>query len=227
MVITRRYGIAGARTAAGATVVIDVFRAFSAAAYAFAAGADRIILAESVAEAIGIAERIPGSLLMGEVNGVKPGEFDIGNSPGEIVADQARVSARTIVHRSSSGTRCARAALAAGAAPLFVASLVVVSATARAITGAERVTIIPSGIGGAEPADEDEICADVLTDLLSGVACDVPAAAARVAALERAEGLRLAPFTHPDDIALCTQADRFDFAMKVSETSDGMTLACV
>ena len=74
----------------GPTVVIDVFRAFSAAAYALAAGAEEIVLTETVAEAESVAHGMPGSVLMGEVNGVKPPGFHLGNSPGEIVASGER-----------------------------------------------------------------------------------------------------------------------------------------
>ena len=52
--------------------MIDVFRAFSAAAYAFAAGATRILLAAEVDEARNIAGSTPDAILMGEVNGAKP-----------------------------------------------------------------------------------------------------------------------------------------------------------
>jgi 2-phosphosulfolactate phosphatase len=225
--ITRQHGIAGARSAAGATVIIDVFRAFSAAAYAFAAGAERIILAETVDEAIDLGRHLPGAVLMGEVGGIKPEAFDLGNSPGEIVTAPSLVAGRTIVHRSSSGTRCARAALNAGAGPLYVASLVVVSATARALAGNDHVTIVGSGIAATEPATEDEVCGDALADLLSGIPCDIQGAAARVAASERARVLREASFTHDDDVLLCTDADRFDFAMAASQTAAGLALACV
>jgi 2-phosphosulfolactate phosphatase len=227
VIIARNRGIAGARSATGPTVVIDVFRAFSAAAFALAAGAERIVLAETVEEAVSLAADIPRAVLMGEVRGVKPPEFDLGNSPGEIRDDPALVSGRTVVHRSSSGTRCARAAFAAGARPLYVAGLVVASATARVLDGAGRVTIVASGIGGNEAAAEDDICGDLIAELLLTGNADVATYAARVAGLDRAQTLQRASFTHPDDIALCTDSDRFDFAMPATAVSGRMVVSRV
>jgi 2-phosphosulfolactate phosphatase len=227
MIVTRRRGIAGAAEATGTTAVIDVFRAFSAAAYALSAGARSIVLAETVAEATSLAESIPGAVLMGEVDGAQPEGFDVGNSPGEILADPGLVAGKVVVHRSTSGTRCARAAFANGASPLYVASLVVASATARALGRTHEVTIVAAGVAGRDLAAEDEICADILTELLLSGRADVAAAAERVADHPRADALRNAWFTHPDDIALCTVGDRFDFAMEATEASGRLTVGQV
>jgi 2-phosphosulfolactate phosphatase len=221
MQITHGLGTAGAATAAGPTVVVDVFRAFSAAAYAFGVGAEQIVLAERVDEAMDLSAVLPGSILMGEDGGVRPAGFDLGNSPGEILADPARVAGKTIVHRSSSGTRCARAALRSGSEPLYVGSLAVASATASALRGENGVTIIAAGLGGMEPAEEDLICALLLEQLLAGAAPDLKQAGRQAAATERAVTLQQADFTHPDDIRLCCAVDRFEFAMQ-AESEDGL-----
>lgn len=223
MQVIHRSGIAGARRATGPTIVIDVFRAFSAAAYAFDAGAEKIVLAEGVDEAIALAAAIPGSVMMGEDGGIRPDEFDLGNSPGEIVAQPVAVAGKTIVHRSSSGTRCARVAFAAGAAPIYVASLVVASATVRAMSNADRVTIVAAGLGGIEPADEDLLCAELMALLFDGGTADPAAVGEKVGKLDRATVLREAEFTHPDDVALCTAVDRFGFAMR-AEIKNGLLL---
>ena len=214
MEIHHRFGLEGAAVASGPTIVIDVFRAFSAAAYAFAAGAKRIVLAEGVDEAIQLAATVPGAILMGEDGGVRPDAFDLGNSPGEIVADPGALDGKTIVHRSSSGTRCARAALSAGAEPSYVASLVIAAATVRSLEEENDITIVAAGLGGVEPAEEDQECADLLEALFRGRVGGLSETGRRVAASDRAQFLQTASFTHPDDIRLCTIVDRFDFAMR-------------
>jgi len=221
MRITRAFGIEASAAVSGATVVVDVFRAFSAAAYVFDAGAEEIVLTAEVDDARLLAGALPGSILMGEVDGRKPDGFRFGNSPGEVVAHAAEFAGRTVIHRSSAGTRCARAALLAGARPLFIASLVVASATAAALYEAEAVTIIGSGRSGNQPAAEDTIAGDGIAGCLTGDATPLVAAAATVAALPRAEQLRRAPWAHPDDVTLCTATDRFDFAMQVHATPQG------
>jgi 2-phosphosulfolactate phosphatase len=221
MDIRLAHGIAGAATATGATVVIDVFRAFSAAAYAFAVGADEIFLAEEVDEAQGIAAAIRGSVLMGEVSGVRPNGFTLGNSPGEIVDSPDTVKGKPVVHRSSAGTRCARAALAAGAGPLYVASLVVASATAAVLANESAVTIVASGESGVAASVEDEVCAEVIAGLLRRDRSRLRTSEAEISGCARAATLRSAAFAHADDVDLCAAADRFAFAMRVVER-DGL-----
>lgn len=221
MQIHRRTGIAEAGVATGATVVIDVFRAYSAAAYAFAAGATQILLATAVDEALQIASQVPDAILMGEVEGIKPKSFHLGNSPGEIVAKRDELKDRIIVHRSSAGTRAARAALAAGANPVYVSSLVVATATAAAVGNQPSVTLVASGESGTRPSEEDDLCADLIALLLQGDRGMLATVGQLVAATDRAHTLRTSAFAHPDDVRLCCDTDRFKFAMR-AETSNGL-----
>lgn len=65
----------GAKKAEGLTVVIDVFRAFSVACYAFANGASRIIPVGAIEDAYLLKEQHPDYILMGERGGViQPGD---------------------------------------------------------------------------------------------------------------------------------------------------------
>ena len=70
--------------AVGAVVVVDVLRAFTSAAYAFAAGACRIWLVQSVEEALAMKAAHPGLLAMGEDLGRRVPGFDFSNSPAEV-----------------------------------------------------------------------------------------------------------------------------------------------
>ena len=95
--------VEGARQARGATVVIDVFRAFSTACHAFLGGCARIFPVLDVDEARSLAASLPGSLLMGERFTRKLPGFDLGNSPTEVA--RADVRGRAIVHTTHAGTR--------------------------------------------------------------------------------------------------------------------------
>jgi 2-phosphosulfolactate phosphatase len=216
--LVRRQGLDGAAQASGPTVVIDTFRAFTACAFAVAGGIDRIVLAAELDEARHIAARLSGALLGGEERGIKPDDFDIGNSPGEFLA-LGDLGGRTLVHRTSAGTRCARAALDAGARPLWAASLVVAGATFREISGCRVVTVVPSGRYGTEQAPEDDAVADYFDAAVAGN-LDSGAIAAAVAATDRAHELAEASWVHPDDLDLCLDVDRFDFAMEVVRNGD-------
>jgi 2-phosphosulfolactate phosphatase len=224
MIIRHVFGFAGAATVTGPAIVIDVFRAFSAAAYALDAGATKILLTAEVDAARKLAATMPDSVLMGEVDGMRPDDFKLGNSPGEIQANPHLVAGRTIVHRSSAGTQCALAALENGANPVYVSSFVVASATASAAIDLPEVTIVASGLSGVVEAVEDTVCANLLGDLLLGSKVDLAASAEAVAATDRAQLLQSAAFAHPDDVRLCGDVDRFSFAMLATTTEGVVTV---
>jgi 2-phosphosulfolactate phosphatase len=205
---------------AGVVVAIDVIRAFTTAAYAFAAGAEAIWMVADVDEAIELAASIPGAIAMGEDHGRRPDAFALSNSPvGASVAD---VAGRTLVQRTSAGTRGLIAAVDADR--VFAASLVCASATARAVDQA----IVGTGSGppayvitGRFPDRPDRGTDDLLTAQLIerarvGVPLDADATAAAVLASEEARRtLALGDgHVHPDDIAYAVDVDRFGFAME-------------
>ena len=81
---------ADAGAAIGSVVVVDVLRAFTTAAYAFAAGARHVYLVGTVAEALEFKAANPGTLAMGEEHGRRPDGFDFANSPAQVAAADLR-----------------------------------------------------------------------------------------------------------------------------------------
>lgn len=210
-------GVAGAATAEGAVVVIDVFRAFSVSAYALAAGAVCCRLVREVEEAKALAGRIPGSVMSAEVDGLPVDGIPISNSPTQITRIDLR--GRVLVQRTSAGTQAMVAATRAERR--YAGSLVVASATVREIreAGCELVTLVAS----RPDHDEDVACARLLEALLLGQ----PAPAGLFEALyaspryqEVSSGVRAGfPST---DCSLALMTDRFDFAMPVDTDELGI-----
>jgi 2-phosphosulfolactate phosphatase len=211
-------GLEGAANAAGVAVVIDTFRAFTTAAYAQAQGVGTHYLVSTVEEAREIAERHREALLCGEVNGVRPDGFDLGNSPAEVL--EADVDGRVLVQRTSGGTRCVRAALSSGSTAVYAASLVVATATAHAVESAPTVTIVASGRDGTVPVFEDDATANLISDLIDGHG-EPRRVAAQVRDSDSATRLAESTWAHPDDVLLATDVDRFDFAMRCNLLPDG------
>ena len=87
----------------GVVVAVDVLRAFTTAAYAFAGGASAIWLAGAVDEALALREEIGADVVMGEEHGRRPPGFDLSNSP--VAVSRADLVGRVIVQRTSAGTR--------------------------------------------------------------------------------------------------------------------------
>lgn len=218
MQIVRALGIAGAAGASGTVIVIDTFRAFTTAAVLMSRGADPLYLAADLDEARSLASSTE-ALLCGEDLGRKPADFDLGNSPAEAL-DRHDLEGRAVVQRTTAGTRSVIAALDVGASPVFAASLVVASATAREVAGTSRVTIVGAGLHGLEPTVEDEWTADLIEAILAGRG-DPTGVARSVAASEPAQRLMDSAWAHPDDVAIATDVDRYSFAMRAERTPDG------
>lgn len=220
-------GLSGAEEAIGTTVVIDTFRAFTTAAFAHAGGVGRHYLVATLDQARALKDQHPTALLCGEDKGVTPSDFGLGNSPAEIL--EADLAGRTLIQRTSAGTRCVLAALASpNATSVHPASLVVASATARVVGAADEVTLVASGRFGTEPNIEDDLTADFITQ-----AVQEPSTTLTTAAFETAETVRLSdsarrllasPWSHPDDVDLCLDVDRFDFALVATLQRDGSAL---
>jgi 2-phosphosulfolactate phosphatase len=210
-------------TATGVAVAIDVIRAYTTAAYGLAAGAERILLTGTVAEALALRERFPGALVMGEVGGLPPDGFDFGNSPSALAG--LDLSGRTLIQRTSAGTQ--GAVRAARAEFLFGAAFVVAAATARAIRALqpEEVTLIETGVlpDIAVDGDEDIALGDYLALLLDGAAPEPAPYLRRVRLAQTAQKFLdpAKPEFPAADLDYCTYLDRFDFALRV-ERLDGL-----
>lgn len=217
--------IEGAARASGTVAIIDVFRAFTTAAVAFANGAARIVMVGSVEEALALRERGAGRICMGEVGGRPIEGFDFSNSPFEL--SKANLSGLTIIQRTSAGTQGIVTA-AKAAQHMFAASLVTASATARAIrsVASGRITLVAMGEEGKQRSTEDEICALYLRNLLEGRPGD-PDAARRMI-LSGGEAMKFhdvnRPWLIPDDVPFALDIGRYDFAIKVA-IEDGYPVA--
>jgi len=208
--------VAGARAARGTTVVIDVFRAFSVACYAYAGGVARMIPVGEIEVARELKRANPEYLTIGERHARKLEGFDFGNSPTEV--SQADLRGRTLVHTTHAGTQ--GLTNATQASEVLTGSLVNAGAICRYIRSQspERVSIVRMGQAATARSAEDDLCAELLVARLKGDAYDASQIRAR---------LRQAPaaqkFFDPDahwapetDFDLCTDVDRFDFVLRLS-----------
>lgn len=207
-------------TASDVVVVIDVCRAFTTAAYAFGAGAQRIYVTGAVEDALELKDRIPGALAMGEVEGEYIPGFDFGNSPVELSG--ADLAGRPLVQRTSAGTQ--GIVRSTGARCLLAASFAVAGATVRAIQRRDprAVTFVVTGRHHSNPryGDEDHACGAYMAALLRGESPNVQDYLAwkpgwlnvhhHALAREPRRQLLL------NDLQLCMTPDCFDFALPVT-----------
>ena len=221
MEITIDHLTAGAARARGIAVIIDVFRAYSVECYAYHAGIDRIYPIGDLDEAYALKRLHPEYLLAGERHARMGEGFDYGNSPSQL--EHADLRGRRMIHTTSAGTQGIRAA--AHAEIILLASLVNARATAEYIRSLhpERVSFVCMGFENLRPTQEDTVCAEYMRALLEGAPYDL---ASNVAALRDGPGARFfvpedQSFAPARDFELCTQTDRFPFALRLTQDEAG------
>jgi 2-phosphosulfolactate phosphatase len=196
----------------GTVVVLDVLRAYTTAAWAFALGADRIVLSDDTEEALALKACFPGALALKDS---RPYEgFELTNSPVELQAHDLK--GRIIVQRTTAGTVGAVAAKRAD--HLYCAGFLNAAATAAVIqrSGTAEAYFVVTGEDGA--GDEDLACAEYIAALVEAPATDSGPYLRRVANSNAARLMteRVAhgtPGVHARDIEAAMDADRFDFVM--------------
>ncbi len=211
----------------GVLIVIDVVRAFTTAAAAFEAGAERIICVEDVDAARDLRRQYPDSLLMGEDRGLAPEGFDFGNSPGEL--DGLDFGGMTMIQRTSNGTRglswiTAPVVLAAGAN----------NATATADYVTQNYPELPVQLVVTFPTGEDRACAEFIAAAIQGQPASASELQASVLACKEAYEARRTRLRSPEeldlfeqDLSRCAQVDCSDLAMVGERTNDGIQLTPV
>src|SRR4029453_12611192 len=86
----------------GVVVVVDVLRAFSTAAYAFAAGARAMVVAHSIGEIEALQRRYIPNITVGAQAGGRPiVGLDLGNSPASVAP--LDLSGRTVIEYTAGG----------------------------------------------------------------------------------------------------------------------------
>jgi 2-phosphosulfolactate phosphatase len=148
---------------------------------------------------------------------------EISNSPTAVAARDWQ--GLTLIQRSSAGTQGAAAA-AAAAGQVLAASLVVAAATAREVARRKppQVTLVAMGEESGHP--EDRACALYLEGLLAGRPADLAELLKPLFESERYARLQAGawPGFPATDLELSLQADRFDFAMPVTEAAGRLVL---
>ena len=172
-------------------------------------------MVSTIEEALALRAAGAGQICMGEVEGRAPEGFDLGNSPFE--ASRMDFAGKTLIQRTSAGTQ--GITVAARSERLYAASLVIATATARAMStgNPERISLVAMGKNAVARTDEDELCALHLRNLLEGRPGD--GAAVRQLILAGGEAGRFRdpsrPWLHPEDLDIALDIDRYDFAIRV------------
>jgi 2-phosphosulfolactate phosphatase len=213
--------VEGAQKARGVTVVIDVFRAFSVACYAYARGAKRIVPMAGIEEALAMKKSRPEIVAIGERHGRRVDGFDFGNSPTEI--SQADVRGKVLVHTTSAGTQgLTRASQADVVLTGSLVNAAAICAYIRSLSP-EQVSIVRMGYDAKERCAEDDLCAELLSARLSGKDYDIGGIRERLRSAPAAKKFfdPEATWAPETDFDLCTDVDRFGFVLQLTNRTQG------
>ncbi len=214
--------VSGAQAARGVTVVIDVFRAFSVACYAYAGGVAKMIPIADIEAARALKRAHPEYMTIGERHGRRLEGFDFGNSPTDI--QNADLRGKTLVHTTHAGTQGLTNASQADA--VLTGSLVNAGAICSYITALApaRVSIVRMGQAATERCAEDDLCADLLVARLKGELFDVSTVRDRLRSAPAAQKFfdPAADWAPETDFELCTEVDRFGFVLRLRKPEQGL-----
>lgn len=210
--------------AAHINVVIDVIRAFTVAHHAFLRGAQGIIPAATVDEALELKRLNPDFILAGEIKGLLIPGFELDNSPARL--QEFDLQGKLLIQKTTNGVTAALNAL--NAEHVLVTGFSNARTTAEIIKDRwlrdEETTI---NIIASHPSGDDDLaCAEYIADLLQRSDCVTPEATIqRIRASEAAKKFydNGQPEFLEEDLSLCTQEVPSDFVMKVN-IRNGMPL---
>ena len=214
--------IEGARAAEGLTVIIDVFRAFSLECYLYAMGAGEVRPVGTIEETFAWKEKDPGCVLVGERRGRRIDGCDLGNSPSFLQPEMIR--GKRIIHTTSAGTQGIVNAVRAD--EILTGSFVNAKAVADYIRkkAPEKVSLVCMGKEGVEEAEEDELCAVYLKNLLTeggmpGIDQKLPEL--RFSAGRHFFDPALRDVFPEQDFWMCIARDRFGFVLRIEKDPSG------
>jgi len=214
--------VKGAREARGLTIVIDVFRAFSAACYVAGNGARQIISVGGVETAFRLKAEHPDYLLMGERNEKMIGGFDYGNSPFQVESIDFR--GKTVVQTTSAGTQGLVNAVHAD--EILTGSFVNADALVNHIRrrSPAQVSLVCMGYAARHPIEEDTLCAEYIRMKLMG---ETPDYHDMTETIRKTSGKRFfvaenQHYAPSKDFYLCLDLNRFDFILKADKIAADM-----
>lgn len=206
--------VSGAERATGAVVIIDVFRAFSTACYAYDSGAVRLIVTDDSDKAFKLKKEYRNSVLVGERDEKKIEGFDYGNSPTELL--KADLQGKIVIQSTTAGTR--GLVRAVNADIIIAGSLVNAGAIIQYLRklNPSDVTLVAMGYRASVSADEDLLCAEIIKTGLEGneKSCQKQINELRFGAGARFFKLSNIDYSPPTDFFLCTMMNRFGFILR-------------
>lgn len=204
-----------------ATIVIDVFRAFTTACYVLERSPANYILATKSDVISKLSLKYKNCLLIGkpEINATLI--YDIPNSPTR--TKEVEIKNKTILHRTEAGAKGILNSLKNQSSVVLAAGFVNAHATVNYIKlhGFSHITLLPMGHEATTPSMEDEVCAQYIQTLIENKSMPLELS---LAAIKKGVGQYF--FTNDqwqypqEDLKHCLKLKRFNFAIQATLEDD-------
>ena len=208
--------------ATGIAIIIDVYRAFTVEPILIKNGSKKLIVIADKEIAYNLKKENSDYILIGERDGKKLPNFDYGNSPSQI--EKVDFTNKVIVHTTSCGTQGIVNSM--NAKEIITGSLVNISAIVKYIKNKEYddISIVTLAKPGADPFEEDKLCAEYIKEKLENKSTDE--FKARILNLKYTSGAKffddeLQEIYPKKDFYLCTDIDKYDFVLKAKKDEKG------
>lgn len=202
-----------AKDARGLVVVVDVLRAFTTVCYIAKNGARKIIAVFSLKKSRALKKKNSKLILIGERKGIKPKDFDFGNSPAEI--ESKDFSNKTIVFSTTRGTRAIYKTV--NAEEIITGSFVNAKAVVNYIKKKKPKVLSFVVTESSKGENEDLECVNYIKSILTKRIFDFQKVRSRLIKSSRSEGFLKNSMTKYSkrDFYLSLELDRFNFVLKV------------
>ena len=198
-----------------ATIVIDVFRAFTTACYILEQEPTGYFLTATSDVVRKLQTKYPKATLIGKPEKHCQLIYDIPNSPTRCLT--SHIKGKYILHRTEAGAKGVLHTLKNKRSLVLATSFVNAEATVRYLQYKQikQITIIPMGHEAKTPSLEDELCAEYILALFTNRKFSLD---------QHIQALRLGPGRYffsedqkqypAEDFKRCLQMKRFNFAIK-------------
>ena len=206
-------------------VIIDVFRAFTTAAYALDQNPKHYFLTNKTSVVERLIKEHPGAFLIGKPEIGQTLKYHIPNSPTRV--QKHDLKGKTIIHRTEAGAKGVLESRSAVTPLILVISFPNIVATAKYLKQFDRktITIKPMGHEGITASLEDTLLAEFLKSLLDGETIDMEPFMKELKAGPGKYFFQEDQWQYPeDDFKKCLEIDRFNFVMEARIHGDYASL---
>jgi 2-phosphosulfolactate phosphatase len=209
------------RNSNSATIVIDVFRAFTTAAYILSRNPSLYILSTTSTIITELSELYSNSILVGKPEKGETLQYHIPNSPTR--SQELTIQDKIILHRTEAGAKGILQALLSSSGIVLASCFANAKATIDYLKrkNITELNIMAMGHEATTPTLEDDLCAQYIMALWTNETFDIEAYKPEIKASSGQYFFQHDQLQYPrDDFNSCLNLNQFNFAIEAKLKND-------